>query len=758
MIIRILHIFLSTLHRAGIPFSHQRLAGRQSFSLRNWIAGLVLPCLLWPLAQLLSSHHMTDGDVLVIYDMRLASLSALLVLYGIRTLPGLLLLVSYGLLCRPDGVSIDLFCQVGAALISYAGYYACTGKRSATSFGRSQLTAHRIAWLVVCNGLLYFFFSEATAALIQHTGTPEMVTRQFFSVASLISLQGVMTGCLTGIPFIYLLLRIVRRPSYFSSYMKVIIRRFPDELRPSYFALWMSVLLALMIFLVRPDVQREHTIFSTFYSQLFLLPLMLWGVMRVGHVITAPLWTIMLIILGKYSMNYIPQDKEFMLHQVLVSTSFFVFSLIIVVMGVIVRTGQIRFRQVASLGNTDPLSGLPNLRALAATLRQQPDSLLCMIQTPELDQFTRWYGLHFRLDYQKALVRHIGPLLTGSETLYAGHDLLLRLAPSGSDRLDALFQAINGFRFTYDNRLLGLCSGLGYSYVAWMTDDIYRLTGKLSIVATLSLSTGRPENLLAQMTHSLGKSVAEQSNIRTALQHALDNDGFVLMAQPIVSTRGEEDYHEILIRMKDECGQFISPDRFLPVATGAGLAPVVDLWVIKNALKTMRNARYQTGCFAINLMPATICRPGFSRNVQVLLSYYGIGSHQIIFEVTETDTLPDMAVAKENLQHLRTLGCRVAIDDFGTGYASYARLADIQADILKIDGSFIRTMLASQLNHYIVESFCHVAQMNNMQVVAEFVENADIQACLEALGVEWLQGYHIGKPVPLLTLFKALSH
>lgn len=77
---------------------------------------------------------------------------------------------------------------------------------------------------------------------------------------------------------------------------------------------------------------------------------------------------------------------------------------------------------------------------------------------------------------------------------------------------------------------------------------------------------------------------------------------------------------------------------------------------------------------------------------------------------------------------------------------------NIEADILKIDGSFIRRITESEISYYIVESFCRVAEMKNMQVVAEFVKNASIQACLEQMNVGWLQGYHIGKPTPLLTL------
>lgn len=92
------------------------------------------------------------------------------------------------------------------------------------------------------------------------------------------------------------------------------------------------------------------------------------------------------------------------------------------------------------------------------------------------------------------------------------------------------------------------------------------------------------------------------------------------------------------------------------------------------------------------------------------------------------------------------MGCRIAIDDFGTGYASYARLKDISADILKIDGSFIRNILTSSLDYQIIDSICQLARMKKMQLVAEYVENEAVKAAVQSLGIDYIQGYLIGRP------------
>jgi EAL domain-containing protein (putative c-di-GMP-specific phosphodiesterase class I) len=113
-----------------------------------------------------------------------------------------------------------------------------------------------------------------------------------------------------------------------------------------------------------------------------------------------------------------------------------------------------------------------------------------------------------------------------------------------------------------------------------------------------------------------------------------------------------------------------------------------------------------------------------------------------------------MKYADLAMRELRSYGCRIAIDDFGTGYASYGRLKAIQADILKIDGSFVRNMLTDSLDAYIVQSICQVARMKHLSIVAEYVETEEQKIALHELGVDYMQGYLVGKPQPLNKLLE----
>ena len=135
-----------------------------------------------------------------------------------------------------------------------------------------------------------------------------------------------------------------------------------------------------------------------------------------------------------------------------------------------------------------------------------------------------------------------------------------------------------------------------------------------------------------------------------------------------------------------------------------------------------------------------------------LLRHYGVEAWQLIFEITESNSLSNIEQANHTLGQLQQMGCRVAIDDFGTGYASYARLKNVNADILKIDGSFIRNIVSNSLDYQIVASICHLARMKRMLVVAEYVETEEIRSAAIALGIDYLQGFLIGKPEPLESL------
>lgn len=240
------------------------------------------------------------------------------------------------------------------------------------------------------------------------------------------------------------------------------------------------------------------------------------------------------------------------------------------------------------------------------------------------------------------------------------------------------------------------------------------------------------------------------AKIKYLLETSINKQSFFLVAQPIVSTDGKIKYNEILSRIITESDQILYPNTFLPVAKCAGLLPSLDKTIIKQTLKFINqsSAKYSNSCFSINLTPETLCCNNFIPFIKNELKKSQIKSERIIFEVIETYILDKVRIAKVT-NKIREIGCKIAIDDFGTGNSNYARLRDLNIDILKIDGSFIKNILVSDFDRSAVRSFCEIAKIKNAKVVAEFVENGDVMDYLISLGIDFFQGYHTGKPVAL---------
>jgi EAL domain-containing protein (putative c-di-GMP-specific phosphodiesterase class I) len=281
----------------------------------------------------------------------------------------------------------------------------------------------------------------------------------------------------------------------------------------------------------------------------------------------------------------------------------------------------------------------------------------------------------------------------------------------------------------------------------------YLLLGELNTIADMSLTSGHPENMQRRGAIHVQHGLKDKVAMMNQILQALELDRFRLMAQPIVGIRGDS-YHEVLLRMVGENGETINPDSFLPVAHEFGLASRIDLWVLENTLSFMNQHRHTLPGLrlAVNLSPVSVSRSQFPQEVEQRLARFGVEPWQLIFELTENHSLNNPEQARQTLAHLQALGCRVAIDDFGTGYASYARLKSLNVDLLKIDGSFIRNLVTSSLDYQVVASICHLARMKNMQVVAEYVETEEIRQAVMSLGIDYMQGYEIGEPVPLETL------
>jgi PAS domain S-box-containing protein len=248
---------------------------------------------------------------------------------------------------------------------------------------------------------------------------------------------------------------------------------------------------------------------------------------------------------------------------------------------------------------------------------------------------------------------------------------------------------------------------------------------------------------------------AEQRELRRKLdalswagrvQDALREERFVLYAQPILDlATGRVTQHELLLRVREPDGSIAGPGAYLQIAEEHGLIGAIDRWVVTQAAGLAARGLP----VELNVSGASIGDPALLSHIETCLRDSGADPALLVFEITETALIGDEEAGRRFAQRVRALGCRLALDDFGTGYGGFTYLKQIPVDYLKIDIEFVRDLRTSTASLHVVEAVVNLARGFGLKTVAEGVEDAETLTLLEALGVDYAQGYHIARPGPL---------
>ena len=237
-------------------------------------------------------------------------------------------------------------------------------------------------------------------------------------------------------------------------------------------------------------------------------------------------------------------------------------------------------------------------------------------------------------------------------------------------------------------------------------------------------------------------------------QAALKNDSYVLYSQLIqpINPANKEPHYEVLIRMEDHDGSIIPPGMFLPAAEKFQFMPKIDRWVIDNTFKIFSEYSKQLGnpiCrITINLSGQSLSDPDHLKiYIEEKLKEYAVEPSFICFEITETSAIANLNSAQRFIKNMKVHGFQFSLDDFGTGLSSFAYLKNMNVDYLKIDGSFVHNMLEDKVADSMVSAINQVGHAMGLRTVAEFVENMDIKKRLVEIGVDYAQGYGLGKPI-----------
>jgi diguanylate cyclase (GGDEF)-like protein len=424
--------------------------------------------------------------------------------------------------------------------------------------------------------------------------------------------------------------------------------------------------------------------------------------------------------------------------------------------------------ELAYQASHDPLTELPNRRRfehqlMRAVEQAQHNDIVHALLYIDLDQFKLVNDTcgHVAGDQ---MLRQIAGLL---QKEVRDRDLLARL---GGDEFgvlldgcsideamviaDRICRTVSAFRFVSDGRTFELGASIGLVEIgrnSGTADEVQR-TADLACYA--AKDTGRNRVHLYRHEDLIISRNQAEMQWHSEIKAALEDERLVLYAQPIARLhhcKGPMRMHEMLLRMVDREGSMVPPMAFLPAAERYGLMGEVDRAVIEMALAHVALADTAQDVFTINLSGHSFTDPGIGSFITAAAHRVGVDPRQICFEVTETAAISNLAQAERLMQSLHGQGFRFALDDFGAGLSSFAYLKQLPVDFIKIDGQFVRDINNDAVARAMVSSIVNVANVMNIETVAEKVEHEAVQACLRSLGVDYVQGFYVGRPQPLRT-------
>ncbi len=236
------------------------------------------------------------------------------------------------------------------------------------------------------------------------------------------------------------------------------------------------------------------------------------------------------------------------------------------------------------------------------------------------------------------------------------------------------------------------------------------------------------------------------------VRRALDEDGFVLYAQPILDLRNAEvDRYELLLRMVGDDGELILPGAFLHVAERFDLVQAIDCWVAKQAIALLVECERagRATRLEVNVSGKSIGDRALLAEISEGLAASTVDPTRLIFELTETAAVANFPAAKRFAGQLSELGCQLALDDFGAGFGSFYYLKHLPCDYLKIDGEFVRNCVADETDQIVIDAVVGIARGLGKETIAEFVADEYAMIQLRRHGVDFAQGFHVGRPQPV---------
>jgi diguanylate cyclase (GGDEF)-like protein/PAS domain S-box-containing protein len=310
------------------------------------------------------------------------------------------------------------------------------------------------------------------------------------------------------------------------------------------------------------------------------------------------------------------------------------------------------------------------------------------------------------------------------------------------------------FRFLWGDKVFDVGISIGLVPITAASGNITDILSAADSACYVAKGQGR--NRIHVFEHddlALAKHRSEMQWLQR-IRRALENDDFQLYGQPIRPLLDDEAawHNEVLLRLREGNGDLVLPGIFLPAAERYHLMPAIDRWVVQHTLAALRASTGEMTKFqvSINLSAQSLCDDQFLVFVMESIRASGVAPAQICFEITETTAIANLSRAMHFISELKKLGCRFALDDFGSGLSSFAYLKSLPVDYLKIDGSFVMDLDENLIDRAMVNSINEIGHLMGIKTVAEFVSSERHMQLLREIGVDFVQGFYISKPKPLV--------
>ena len=318
---------------------------------------------------------------------------------------------------------------------------------------------------------------------------------------------------------------------------------------------------------------------------------------------------------------------------------------------------------------------------------------------------------------------------------------------------EGIVTLVRNYKFNWEDRIFQIGASIGLVPVNKDTKNVINLMSEADIACYAAKDMGRNRVHVHELNDEQVKKIHQELSWVADIETSLKDQRFKLYIQHISPVGASKNIHgmfEVLLRLKGDEGNIISPGEYIPAAERFNLMRAVDIWVVQEVIKKIEalniSGSSEVPRIFVNLSANSITDQSFCDYVLELLNKHPIPKNSICFEITETAAIKNMEQAINFITQLKKAHCLFALDDFGSGMSSFTYLKNFPVDYIKIDGSLVNKMDENRSDRAMVAAINQIGRIMNIETIAEHVENEAILVGLKEIGVTYAQGYHIGRP------------